>query len=621
MIAIADLGEWWENMTLLPVPLGAILVRDDVGDDEARALDAAIRRSLAFARANDDAVMPYVRAHAAEMSDDVMRAHIDLYVNEFSDDLGEVGHEAVRALFASRARRRHLASNRRATIRMSARGLRRAEFLAGAGAFGIAAAGRAVAQPLPPAAIALGDDVFLRSAWRDLHGRSVGVITNQSGVTSGLVSIVDAILDHGGIRLKAIYAPEHGFRGDRGAGASVASYVDPQTHLPVYSLYGASRHPSAAMLDGIDVLLFDIQDVGARAYTYISTMAYAMQSAHDFGKEFWVLDRPNPTGGTIVEGPVLEKAFESFIGLYPIADRHGMTVGELAGLFNDYFGIGAKLRVVRMEGWRRSMLWPDTGLQWVMTSPNIPEWQTTIVYPGTGLIDGLGINNGSGFTKPFFLAGTAGIDGGRLADRLNGRNLPGVWFRPAAWSPLTGFWQSRELTGVELIVFDPRRFYAVRTAVEISVAIRDLFPRAIQIKSPSGLDRDWGTDTLSPQLHRRSERRNDFGAVASADGRVRNAASQIFAVLTMLRERLVEALGAGAVKTEPEDLAVYSFDAYTDGGRPSRGRLAAIARATSAPSSRSPAIAANRSSRAAREPGSAAAPCRCRAESSSRSRA
>ncbi len=390
---------------------------------------------------------------------------------------------------------------------MSARGLRRAEFLAGAGAFGIAAAGRAISQPLPLAAIALGDDVFLRSAWRDLHERNVGVITNQSGVTSGLVSIVDAILDHGGIRLKAIYAPEHGFRGDRGAGASVASYVDPQTHLPVYSLYGASRHPSAAMLDGIDVLLFDIQDVGARAYTYISTMAYAMQSAHDFGKEFWVLDRPNPTGGTIVEGPVLEKAFESFIGLYPIADRHGMTVGELAGLFNDYFGIGAKLRVVRMEGWRRSMLWSDTGLQWVMTSPNIPEWKTTIVYPGTGLIDGLGINNGSGFTKPFFLAGTAGIDGGRLADRLNGRNLPGVWFRPAAWSPLTGFWQSRELTGVELIVFDPRRFYAVRTAVEISVAIRDLFPRAIQIKSPSGLDRDWGTDTF----------RRSFTAGASAE--------------------------------------------------------------------------------------------------------
>ena len=142
------------------------------------------------------------------------------------------------------------------------------------------------------------------------------------------------------------------------------------------------------------------------------------------------------------------------------------------------------------------MLWSDTGLQWVPTSPNVPLWETTIVYPGTGLIDGLGINNGSGFTKPFFLAGTAGIDGGKLADRLNARDLPGVWFRPAAWSPLTGFWQGHELRGVELIVFDPRRFYAVRTAVEIAVAVRDLFPHAISIKSPSGLDRDWGTDTF-----------------------------------------------------------------------------------------------------------------------------
>jgi uncharacterized protein YbbC (DUF1343 family) len=326
------------------------------------------------------------------------------------------------------------------------------------------------------------------------------VIANQSGVTSQLESIVDAIRRHGEIRIKAIYAPEHGFRGDRGAGASIASYVDSQTHLPVYSLYGASRHPSAAMLAGVDVLLFDIQDVGSRAYTYISTMAYAMQSARAYDKEFWVLDRPNPIGGTIVEGPVLEPVYESFIGLYPIPMRHGMTVGELATLFNEHFGIGAKLRVVRMLGWRRSMIWPDTGLEWVQTSPNIPDWRTTVVYVGTGLLDSAGINNGSGFTKPFFLAGTVGIDGSKLAARLNSRDLPGVWFRPAAWSPLTGFWEGHELTGVELMVFDPRRFLAVRTAVEILVAIRDLFPHAIDIASVSGLDRDWGTDSIRTAL-------------------------------------------------------------------------------------------------------------------------
>ena len=377
--------------------------------------------------------------------------------------------------------------------------MQRKRFLAAAAGLGFAAAAPALAESLPPARIELGDEVFLRRAWRDLNGRAIGLITNQSGVTSQLESIVDATLRQGKVRVKAIYAPEHGFRGDRNAGAAVASYIDPQTHLPVYSLYGASKHPGAEMLEGVDVMCFDIQDVGSRAYTYISTMAYAMQAAKQFGKEFWVFDRPNPIGGT-VEGPVLEPAYESCIGLYPIAMRHGMTIGELAGLFNDHFAIGAKLRVIRMTGWRHSMIWPDTALQWVATSPNIPDWQTTFVYPGTGLLDGAGINNGSGYTKPFFLAGAPSLDGTKLAARLNARNLPGLWFRPAAWTPYVGFWKGRELTGVELMVFDPRRFAAVRSAVEILVAIRDLFPHAIQIASVAGLDRDWGTDSIRQNL-------------------------------------------------------------------------------------------------------------------------
>ena len=376
----------------------------------------------------------------------------------------------------------------------------RRRFLISSAAAAIAACARARSEPLPPARIALGDEVFLRGEWRALRGRSVGVIANQSSVTSRMESIVDAIRRHGDIRIRAIYAPEHGFRGDRNAGASVASYVDRPTGLPVYSLYGASKRPSAAMLDGVDVLLFDIQDVGSRAYTYISTMAYAMQGARQLDREFWVLDRPNPIGGAVVEGPVLEPAYESFIGLYPIPMRHGMTIGELAQLFNDRFKIGAQLRVVRMDGWQRSMIWPQTGLQWVQTSPNIPNWETTSVYVGTGLIDSFGINNGSGYTKPFFLAGAMGIDGAKLAARLNARDLAGVWFRPTAWTPYVGFWKDKELTGVELMVFDPRRFYAVRTAVEILVAVRDLFPHAIRIESVNGLDRDWGTDAMRTAL-------------------------------------------------------------------------------------------------------------------------
>ncbi|MBV8345706.1 MAG: DUF1343 domain-containing protein [Candidatus Eremiobacteraeota bacterium] len=374
--------------------------------------------------------------------------------------------------------------------------MNRGSFIAGGAALTVATAA-ASAQQLAPTPVELGDDVLLSGgAWRDLRGRAVGVIANQSGVTSAQESIVDAILHHGKIRIKAIYAPEHGFRGDQAAGATIASYVDSRTGLPVYSLYGATRHPSAAMLEGVEVLLFDIQDVGSRAYTYISTMAYAMQSAAAYGKEFWVLDRPNPTGGSIVEAPVLEPPYESFIGLYPIAMRHGMTVGELAHLFNEHFGIGAKLRVVGMNGWRRSMIWPDTGLQWVQTSPNIPTWETTIVYPGMGLVDTVGVNNGSGFTNPFLLAGMAGIDGPALAEHLNARALPGIAFRPTQWSPTSGFWQGRVLTGVELELLEPRRILAVRTALEILVAVRDLFPRVIRIKSVAALDRDWGTDSF-----------------------------------------------------------------------------------------------------------------------------
>ena len=352
---------------------------------------------------------------------------------------------------------------------------------------------------LPPANVTLGDEIFLNQAWRGLHGRRVGVITNQTGVTSRLQSLVDAIRDNPSISLRAIYAPEHGFRGDRTAGAYVGSYTDPATGLPVYSLYGPTRHPSEAMLHDVDVLLFDIQDVGSRAYTFVSTMAYAMQSAAQQGKEFWVLDRPNPVGST-VEGPVLEPDEESFIGLYPIAMRHGMTVGELARLFNEHFGIGANLRVIPMRGYARSMIWPDTGLQWVQSSPNIPTWQTTFPYLATGLIDNAGINGGIGTTKPFFYAGGYELPGDALAEHLNAQDLPGVYFRSASWSPIAGFWKDKELHGVELVIFDWRTFAAVRTAVEILCGVRDIAPHAIDVKEPAALDRDWGTPSLREGL-------------------------------------------------------------------------------------------------------------------------
>jgi uncharacterized protein YbbC (DUF1343 family) len=332
--------------------------------------------------------------------------------------------------------------------------------------------------------------------WRKLDGRGVGIITNQTGVTSRLESVVDAVRRNRSIALKAIYAPEHGFRGDRTAGAYVPSYTDRQSGLPVYSLYGPTKSPDQAMLRDVEVLLFDIQDVGSRAYTFISTMAESMQAAKRYGREIWILDRPNPVGGALVEGPVLEPEYESFIGLYPIAMRHGMTIGELARMFNAHFGIGASLRVVPMRGYTRSMIWPDTGLHWVQSSPNIPTWETTFPYLCTGLIDNAGVNNGVGTTNPFFYAGMVGIDQEALARRLNARNVPGVFFRPAAWSPLEGFWTGKELTGVELVLVDRHTFPAVRTAVEILVAVREIAPHVIHVKEPLALAHDWGTDAL-----------------------------------------------------------------------------------------------------------------------------
>ncbi|MDE2481191.1 MAG: DUF1343 domain-containing protein [bacterium] len=376
---------------------------------------------------------------------------------------------------------------------------RRAFFASSAAALAALGTAPLRAAMLPRAKVVLGNEVFLAEAARELRGRGVGVITNQTGVTSKLESIVDAIRRVPAIRLKAIYAPEHGFRGDRTAGAYVPSYTDAATGLPVYSLYGPTRHPSPAMLEGVEVMLFDIQDVGSRAYTFVSTMAYAMQSAAQHDREIWVLDRPNPVGATL-EGPVLDPKFASFIGLYPIPMRHGMTIGELARLFNEHFGIGAKLRVIPMHGYTREMIWPDTGLAWVQSSPNIPTWETCFPYLCTGLIDNAGVNNGVGTTNPFFYAGMAGLDASALAHRLNARDLPGVYFRAASWSPIAGFWKGKELSGVELVIFDPRRFLAIRSAVEILVAVREIAPRVIRVKEPASLDRDWGTDVLRTGL-------------------------------------------------------------------------------------------------------------------------
>jgi len=375
--------------------------------------------------------------------------------------------------------------------------VRRRRFLsalaAGAVAGALGSAGAAHGA-LPPAKVRLGDEVFLAREIPALRGRCVGIVTNPTGVTSRLVSIVDAVHADPKICLRALYAPEHGLRGAQAAGATVASTTDPVTGLPVYSLYGVQKRPTAQMLADVEVLLVDLQDVGDRDYTYVSTLASVMESAKEHGREVWVLDRPNPIGGTMVEGPVLDPRYRSFISLYPVPLRHGMTIGELARMMNDHFGIGCSLRVIAMDGWRRAMIWPDTGLQWVQTSPQIPTWETCFPFLATGLLDSLGVFNGVGTSKPFFLAGLPGVAPEHLAAALNARGLPGVWFRPGSWRPFYGGFAHRTVPGVELQIYDYRAFRGVPTAVEIAAALRGLAPR--DLRYGRGLDRDWGTDTF-----------------------------------------------------------------------------------------------------------------------------
>jgi uncharacterized protein YbbC (DUF1343 family) len=255
------------------------------------------------------------------------------------------------------------------------------------------------------------------------------------------------------------------------------------------------------MLDGIDVLLFDIQDVGARPYTYVSTMAYVMESAAQYGKEVWVLDRPNPIGGVQLDGPVLDPKFKSFIGLYPIPERHGMTVGELARLFNEQFAIGCKLRVIPMQGWKREMLWADTALKWVPTSPNIPYARTTLVYLATGLVDEGGVNNGVGTDRPFEYAGGYGFDPAAFRDVLAARRIPGVEFEAADWVPTKGFWSGKTLRGVSINVTDPRTFPSVRTAIEFLTAARAQGKYHVPAGHEHIMDRDWGTDAVRLALN------------------------------------------------------------------------------------------------------------------------
>ncbi len=312
--------------------------------------------------------------------------------------------------------------------------------------------------------VKVGLEILLENELSTVSGKRVGLITTPTGVDSRLNSNVDLLLEHG-VRVTALFGPEHGVRGDAQAGESVQSGKDPKTGLPVYSLYGPTKKPTKEMLDDVDVLIFDMQDVGCRYYTFLYTLAYAQEAAAEMGKEFVVLDRPNPLGGLTVEGNLVKGGFTSFVGGYSLPIRYGLTIGEFSLYLERYHGVGKKPKVIMLSGWKRGMYFGETALPWVLPSPNIPTVDTAFVYPGTCLFEGTNLSEGRGTTKPFEIIGAPWLDGFALADRLNSFELPGVIFRPVFFTPTFSKHQGTGCQGVQLHITDYDNFAPVRTAL------------------------------------------------------------------------------------------------------------------------------------------------------------
>jgi uncharacterized protein YbbC (DUF1343 family) len=331
--------------------------------------------------------------------------------------------------------------------------------------------------------IRLGSERLLQSS--SLRGRRVGIVANPASVDHEFVHIVDRLAAHPGAALAAIFGPQHGFRSDVQENMIETGHAeDAERRVPVYSLYSETRIPTPEMLRGLDVLVIDLQDVGTRIYTYIYTMAYCLTAAKRDGLKVIVCDRPNPIGGVSVEGPMLLPGFESFVGLYPIPMRHGMTVGELARLFNDGFGIGADLEIVEMEGWRRDMYHDDAGAPWVMPSPNMPTLDTAIVYPGTVLFEGTNVSEGRGTTRPFELIGAPWVSAERFSAALNARHLPGVIFRPVVFEPTFHKHARQSCGGCQIHVTDRHAFRPVLAATLLTEAFRQTGPDAFRWREP-----------------------------------------------------------------------------------------------------------------------------------------
>ncbi len=353
-----------------------------------------------------------------------------------------------------------------------------------------------------PSPVKLGVDVLLDSDAKVLAGKRVGLITNPSGVDGELVATADRLFADKRFQLVQLYGPEHGIRGDAYAGDTVGDTLDPKTKLPVESLYGKSKRPSPESLARVDVLVFDIQDIGSRTYTFISTLGEALYAAADAKKKIVVLDRPNPIGGVHFEGPLVREAWKSFIGWGPMPVTHGMTVGEIARFFNSELKIGADLEVVPMEGWKREMVWDDTGLTWVQTSPHIPHSISATCYVATGMLGGTttNVNEGVGFTLPFETCAAEFVDPDRFASALNAASLPGVRFTPISYKPFYQRHKDKALRGVRLLVRDPHAFLPLRTALTLLTTLEKLYPGQVKYEEGRAFNIHWGDPNVLPRI-------------------------------------------------------------------------------------------------------------------------
>ena len=337
-----------------------------------------------------------------------------------------------------------------------------------------------VASIIKPTPVLNGIDVLKRDGFRQLKGRRIGLVTNHTGVDSEGRSTIDLLHQAKGVQLVALFSPEHGIRGE--VDRSVADGKDEKTGLPIYSLYGVRKRPTKEQLQGIDTLVYDIQDIGCRFYTYETTIGYILEAAAEHQLKVIVLDRPNPIGGSVVEGPVLDPKLESFVGYHPLPLRHGLTVGELARLFNRERKINADLEVIPIEGWKRSDLFDKTNLLWINPSPNMRTLTAALLYPGVGLLETTNVSVGRGTDRPFEIFGAPWIDGRRLAAALASARLPGLRFVPVRFTPQSSTHAGKECGGVQIFIDDWRQFQALPLGITIAYQLRKLYPGQWQVQ-------------------------------------------------------------------------------------------------------------------------------------------